>query len=47
MPGNKRPNKARNQVHGSVNAPWFAKARKKERGRRKQAKASRKANRGN
>jgi hypothetical protein len=44
--GNRRKNKARNQVRGSIDAPWFKKNRIRQRKRSKIAKASRRRNRG-
>ena len=45
MAGNARRNKARNQVTGGKDAPWFLANVKRQRNRNKMAKASRKKNR--
>ncbi len=51
MPGNKRSNKARNQIgagnrRGADNAPWLKKNTDRNKRRKKLAKASKRANRG-
>ncbi len=45
MAGNRRKNKATKQTKGSLDAPWFAKNRSRQRQRSKIAKESRKRNR--
>lgn len=45
MGGNRRKGKARNQVYGSIDAPWFKANLLRQRKRAKMARLSRRANR--